>query len=96
MTCERNKILEKKLANNEQYIQILRRGGVKIGIGCEIDKTAIFGSEPYLIKLGDNVRISRGVKFITHDGGMWTLRKMGLLKNADRFGQICIEDNTNI
>jgi acetyltransferase-like isoleucine patch superfamily enzyme len=88
--------LTKRLANNEQYITYLRQEGVQIGNGCEIHKRAIIGSEPYLIKIGDNVRITRGVKFITHDGGMWTLRKMGLLENADLFGQIFIGDNTNI
>lgn len=90
------KKLRRKLANNEQYITNLRLEGVQIGNGCMIDKTAIIGSEPYLIKLGNNVRIGRGVQFITHDGSMWTLRKMGLLENADRFGQICVGDNTNI
>lgn len=90
------KNLKKRLADNEQYIAYLRREGVQIGNGCVIHKTAIMGTEPYLIKIGDNVRITRGIKFITHDGGMWTLRKMGWLENADRFGQIMIGDNTNI
>ena len=55
-----------------------------------------FGSEPYLITIGKNCRITYGVKFATHDGGVWTLRKMGMLTNADVFGQIKSGDNTNI
>lgn len=90
------KYLNQRLADNEEYIRILRQEGVQIGKGCTIDKTVIFGSEPYLIKIGNYARITRGVKFVTHDGGMWTLRKMGILENADRFGQIHIGDNTNI
>ena len=29
------------------------------------------------------MRITSGVKFCTHDGGIWTLRKKGLLQDAD-------------
>jgi acetyltransferase-like isoleucine patch superfamily enzyme len=35
----------------------------------------MFGSEPWLITLGDNVYITAGVQFITHDGGTLILRK---------------------
>lgn len=83
-------------ANNEQYINLLRKKGVSIGKGCVIDKTAIFGTEPYLITVGNNVRITHGVKFITHDGSLWTLRKNGLLEDADYFGKIKIGENSNI
>lgn len=44
----------------------------------------------------NNVRISANVNFITHDGGLWTLRKMKLLENADFFGKIIVEENVNI
>ena len=84
-------------ANNDKYIKILRKMKVQIGENCIIDKTAVFGTEPYLITLEDNVRITRGVKFITHDGGLWTARNLGLLdKNVDRFGKILVKENTNI
>ena len=87
----------KKCLSNEQYINYLRRKGVKIGTGCNINKSAQFGSEPWLIKIGNNTRITQGVKFITHDGGLWTLRKMGLLNKEDvKYGNIIIGDNCNI
>ena len=70
--------------------------GGKIGTGCSIFPDVFFGSEPYLITIGNNVRVSYGVKFATHDGGAWTLRKTGMLDNVDIFGQIKIGDNTNI
>lgn len=35
----------------------------------------MFGSEPWLITLGDNVYITSGVTFVTHDGGTLILRK---------------------
>jgi hypothetical protein len=34
-----------------------RKRGAKIGKGAEIYSTVTFGSEPYLINIGDNVRI---------------------------------------
>jgi acetyltransferase-like isoleucine patch superfamily enzyme len=34
----------------------------------------MFGSDPYLITIGDNVHITRGVAFITHDGATLILR----------------------
>ena len=86
-----------KLAGNSRYIDILRSDGVKIGKGCSVDKTAVFGTEPYLITLQDNVRITRNVQFITHDGSLWVTRNLGLTdKNADYFGKIVIGENNNI
>lgn len=35
----------------------------------------MFGSEPWMITLGDNVYITSEVRFITHDGGVLPLRK---------------------
>lgn len=56
----------KLFRNPEEY---WRERGVKIGNNCEIYSSAKFGSEPYLITLGDHVRVNSGVTFITHDGG---------------------------
>jgi acetyltransferase-like isoleucine patch superfamily enzyme len=35
----------------------------------------MFGSEPWLITIGDNVYITADVRFVTHDGGTLILRK---------------------
>lgn len=66
-----------------------------MGKNCEIYPDVEFGSEPYLIKIGDNVRITNGVRFVTHDGGVWVLRNMGL-NNIDIFGRITIGNNVHI
>lgn len=85
------------LANNDQYVRILKKDGVTIGANCSIHKDATFGTEPYLITIGSHVRITHGVKFITHDGGLWVPRYMGLVdENADKFGRINIGNNVNI
>lgn len=70
--------------------------GIQIGDGCEIYRNVAFGSEPYLIQIGNNVRITSGVKFCTHDGGMWVIRNLGWNKQADLFGKIKIGDNVHI
>lgn len=51
--------------------------GVQIGRDCRLIaiSASTFGSEPYLVKLGDHVTVTSGVKFITHDGGVWVFRK---------------------
>lgn len=69
---------------------------MKIGEKCEILPKVDFGSEPYLISLGNKVKIAGGVQFITHDGGINVLRNMNLLNNADVFGEIRVGNNVFI
>lgn len=93
--------LYKKLLNQEQYVRFLRKKGVNIGKQCEIYKTANFGSEPWLITLGDHVRINAGVQLITHDGGYWVLRHKHSGYNdefisADYLARIKIGNNVHI
>jgi len=50
-----------------------------------------------MISIGNHVRITNGVRFITHDGGVWVLRAMeDSFKDVDSFGAINIGDNTHI
>ncbi|MCG6191227.1 acyltransferase [Maribellus maritimus] len=66
--------------------------GVKVGHGC-IFYTKIFGNEPYLIEIGDNVQIAGNVSFWTHGGG-WIMRDTH--PNFDLFGKIKIGSNVYI
>lgn len=84
---------------SKNTIKYWREKGTVIGEGCEIYSTADFGSEPYLISIGNHVRINAGVLLITHDGGVWVLRKYLKLLNAsqlDLFGRITIGNNVHI
>lgn len=75
----------------------LREMGIKLGENCEIYDNVSWGSEPYMISIGNHVRITNGVRFITHDGGVWVLRAMeDSFKDVDSFGAINIGDNTHI
>jgi acetyltransferase-like isoleucine patch superfamily enzyme len=47
--------------------------GVNFGEHCRFVGRNHFGSEPYLIKMGNYVSITTST-FITHDGGVWVFR----------------------
>ncbi len=88
-----------KYDNFKQSISPIRyaqKKGVKVGGNCEFHQRIFWGSEPFLITIGDNVRITNDVKFITHDGGIWVLRNNNLLTNSDKFGKITVGNNVHI
>lgn len=70
--------------------------GLSIGTNCYIKHKIDFGSEPYLISIGNHVRITAGVRFVTHDGGVWVFRNEKELSNIDVFGPIKIGNNVHI
>lgn len=57
-------------------------------------KGVSFGSEPYLIHINDEVTISFGVSFVTHDGGTWVFRDLDRL--VKKFGNILIKERAFI
>lgn len=78
-------------------IDFWRKKGLKIGKNCEVYNTVNFGSEPFLITIGDRVRINHNVQLITHDGGVWVLRNLrDDLRDIDLFGKIEIGNNVHI
>ena len=83
-------LVYKLIYNPEQFG---RKLGASIGKNCRI-YTYYWGSEPFLIEIGDHVHITRDVKFVTHDGGAWVFRDR--LPDLDLFGKIKIGDNTFI
>ena len=77
-------------------IKFLRSQGVKIGKHCQILNRPInYGSEPWLIEVGDKVTITYGVFLLTHDAASRLFRET--LPNSsifgNRFGSIKIKDN---
>ncbi len=57
-------------------VRYARRVGVKVGKNVHFYgmTPGMFGSEPWLISIGDNVHIVSGCNFINHDGGVLILR----------------------
>ena len=54
-------------------VEYARKKGVILGIGNSFVDHPRFASEPYLVRFGNNNRLSFGVSFVTHDGGRWVL-----------------------
>ena len=87
----------RKILPRRVVLHLLKKEGLVLGKDCEILNGYDFGSEPYLVSIGDNVRISDGVRITTHDGAVWVLRHLYPdCTNADRFGRVKIGDNCHI
>lgn len=89
-------LIRLRLASPHNRAKLFNKLGVQMGSNCQIFPEVSFGSEPYLIKLGNNVKITNGCSFITHDGGVEVIRNLKSMKNADLFGRISIGDNVFI
>ncbi len=50
-----------------------RHLGIKVGDDCRI-LTTRFGTEPFLIEIGNRVTVASGTLFLTHDGSTWLMR----------------------
>lgn len=74
---------------NNPYKKALKQG-LKAGTGVSVMGGVNFGSEPWLITIGDCVRLSFNVTFITHDGGTWAFRDLNGYQDVIRYGKIYI------
>lgn len=69
--------------------------GAKIGENCSfIGRNISLSSEPYLITIGNHVRVSFDVAFVTHDGGTFVLREKQ--PNVSIYGKIIVGNNVFI
>lgn len=89
-------IIKFRFASPNGRAELFKKDGMKIGDNCEVYPGVSFGTEPYLISIGDHVRITANVKFITHDGGVWVIRKLKDRPQIDKFGTITIGNNVMI
>ncbi len=72
--------------------------GMKVGKNCQfISPGPNFGSEPYLITIGDNTTVSFDVAFVTHDAGTRVLRNLAPQGSKEKqtviYGEIKIGNN---
>lgn len=82
--------LVRVLPSSSLRVYLLRKVGVRIGRNCRLFN-ADWGTEPYLIELGDHVAVSNNVRFLTHDGAVWVLRPEH--PDLDIFGSIKVGNN---
>ncbi len=66
--------VKRKILREINPLRYAREIGVDFGNDCKFIKPN-FGTEPWLIKMGDHVEVTNGVNFITHDGAVWVFRK---------------------
>lgn len=75
-------------------LEYSRRIGVRIGKRCRIVSDVVWGTEPFLISIGDHVEITSQVRFVTHDGGVWVFRDRQ--PDWDRVSPIRVGNNVYI
>ena len=78
---------------NVSPIEESRRFGVEIGNGVRLNCLPHWGSEPWLISVGNHSEISVNVTFITHDGATWCFRDQERYKSVIRYGRISIGEH---
>jgi acetyltransferase-like isoleucine patch superfamily enzyme len=97
------KILEKLVYLFNYYVRYqanlihyLRYRGVRIGENCQLlNQSDNFGTEPWLIEIGNQVTLTNGVFLINHDASSRLFRKTlpDSSPYGNRFGRIRILDN---
>jgi len=88
----RLQILLFRISTGKARIFLARQLGVRIGDNCELYYCNL-STEPYLISIGDNCKITYGVTFMTHDGAKWVLEQNGDFIGS-KFGPVTIRDNS--
>lgn len=82
-----------KIIRGGDYLDKSIKAGVNIGENCRLNDYPRWGSEPWLISIGNHVEVSLNVTFLTHDGATWCFRDQNRYKDVIRYGKIIIEDN---
>jgi acetyltransferase-like isoleucine patch superfamily enzyme len=65
----------KRVICRSNPVRYAKKVGVNIAGNLKIYGEVVWGSEPWLISIGDNVHITNGVKFLTHEGGVLIYQK---------------------
>ena len=75
-------------------LKVAKEAGLVAEEGVSVMGGVNFGSEPYLITLKKNCRISFDVAFVTHDGGTHAFRHLDEYKRVVKFGKIVVGEGT--
>lgn len=73
------RIIYGEKATSELYIASLRKQGVKIGEDCifyDPSQSPVDTQYPWMISIGNHVRITAGVQILTHDYSWSVLKTM--------------------
>lgn len=96
-----NRILTKLFSELEKlkwksYYKTCKKNGLQLGKEVSLQNGINFGSEPFLIEIGDFCRISSSVLFITHSGGTTIMQKTEDYDDVRVFGRIKVGEKTFI
>lgn len=72
------------------YLKICLSKGLKVGKNVRFVEVPQFGTEPFLIEIGDDTTFSNNVRFVNHDGGQNALYFFEKFKDVRTFGRIKI------
>ncbi|PKF75406.1 acyltransferase [Chryseobacterium sp. PMSZPI] len=72
------------------YLKICLAKGLKVGKNVRFVEVPQFGTEPFLIEIGDETTFSNNVRFINHDGGYNALHFFKKYEDVRAFGRIKI------
>ena len=81
------------LLKRRNHLEYAKYCGVRVGNECRFVDNPMWGTEPYLISIGNRVLISGQVVFINHDGATHLFREFGPYKGTYKFGPIKIGNN---
>lgn len=80
----------------KESIKCAKLLGVRIGEKCKIldDPGKVFGSEPWLVQVGNHCEFTNGVRILTHEGAIWVPRFLDKsLRNCDIMKPVKIGNN---
>lgn len=72
------------------YLKICLAKGLKVGKNVRFVEVPQFGTEPFLIEIGDETTFSNNVRFVNHDGGQNALHFIEKYKDVRTFARIKI------
>lgn len=80
---------------NRAVVRTAIKQGMKVGKNVRFLGNHNFGSEPFLIEIGNNVTVSTNVTFVNHDGGTAVFKRYykSQYEKVLKFGKITIHDN---
>ena len=79
--------------NKVDYVKDAKKLGVRVGKDVSITGPIFWGSEPFLISIGDNCVLSWWIRFVTHDGGVNIARNLYNDKTLDLIAPIKVGKN---
>lgn len=81
---------------HNSYIKTCLQSGLTLGERSIARNNVSFGSEPFLVEIGNDTRIASGVTFVTHSGATINVRKIDGYEEVRNFGHIKVGNNCAI